>query len=494
MEILDLMWPQPQEIVHKGEFPLPETFSLHGELLDYLQKELSEFVKFSKGGFLIKTEFDDNFENESYKLKIDQDRAKVSAKGATGLCYGIQTLLQIIAYCKNKKVLPELDIFDYPDYRKRGFMVDMGRSVFTLPMLKRIVLILERLKMNQLHLHLYDDELCGIKFDGFPMGHDNPYALTLDEFEDLVYFAMEHHIEIVPELEAWGHVNSIVHFFPELRGNSGMFSGSSFLICKKVFALMEILVGQVVARMPKKATIHLGLDEALWKLSDEMPKDFLPKDLVMEYYNMLQKIGKKMSKQLTMRIWNDHNGRPVPDEIKDKVILEPWMYWNKMTNLIDEHIIKFSNTQTPWMAAGGQSMGQYRGAYHATRYWCRHAVDAGKIQGVNITFWGRNELENHFITLFAGAGFCWNSNPSEFYSDVEDYEVIERVLYKVLLRWQDNFKDGNPDAIKAERPADIFGGWYTSGAMRSQALTPSVVTANSRDGHNYIKESLKSTI
>ena len=81
-------------------------------------------------------------------------------------------------------------------------MVDMGRSAFSLSMLKRIVRILMRLKMNQLHLHLYDDELCGLKFDNLPFGEENPFAITINELAELVEYASQYHIEIVPELKA----------------------------------------------------------------------------------------------------------------------------------------------------------------------------------------------------------------------------------------------------------------------------------------------------
>ena len=166
---------------------------------------------------------------------------------------------------------PEDMIRDRPAFRKRAFMADLGRSVYPLPMLKRIVRILHRLKMNQLHLHLYDDELCGLRFEGLPFGQDNPFALSMDELAELVRYARAHQVEIVPELEAWGHVGSLVHHRKHLSGGEGMYRCSSFLVCEESFSLIRELVSLVAAVMPEKYTIHLGLDAANWFLGRDMP-------------------------------------------------------------------------------------------------------------------------------------------------------------------------------------------------------------------------------
>ena len=94
------------------------------------------------------------------------------AAHAAGLSYAIRTLEQLFVYFPAN--MPEIDINDYPAFNKRCFMVDMGRSVWRLPLLKRMIRILHRLKMNQLHLHLYDDELCSIKINELPFGSENP--------------------------------------------------------------------------------------------------------------------------------------------------------------------------------------------------------------------------------------------------------------------------------------------------------------------------------
>ena len=354
----------------------------------------------------------------------------------------------------------EICIEDYPAYPKRSFMVDMGRSVFPLPMLKRIIRILARLKMNQLHLHLFDDELCGIRFEGHAFGSDNPYAITIKQLKKLIEYAQKYYVEIVPEIEGWAHVGSITFRRPELHGGNGVYNGSSFLISDRSFELMCDLIKQVAEVMPEEGTIHLGLDEAKWFVADNMPKDYSPEQMFIQYYQIIQNINKLLNKKLTMRMWHDHHGRSIPEEIRDKIIVEPWGYWNHGLKDIEQKISYFSKSGMRWMIGGGQSMGQYRGAYHATRHWCRKAVNSPKLEGVNITFWGRNDLENHLITLFAGAYFAWNPSSHAEFIELDDYEAFDRIVFPIMRNWQTCFRDAFPDALLLDRGPCVYNGFY----------------------------------
>jgi hypothetical protein len=424
----------------------------------------------------------------SYRLKVRETSIEIVAAQPAGLYYGWQTLLQLFFIWHNLASCQELDIEDVPAYKKRSFMADMGRSIFPLPMLKRLVRILAKLKMNQLHLHLYDDELCGLIFKGHPFGSDNPYAITLEEFTELICYAKQYHVEIIPELESWAHVGSIVYHRPELRGGDGVYNGSSLLISEESFTLMSDLIRQVATVMPADGTIHLGLDEAKWFLADTMPPDYTPENLFIRYYELIQEINRQQNKNLTMRMWHDHKGRFIPTALKDKIIVEPWGYWGELTEDISQKVAYFTQSGMRWMIGGGQSMGQFRGAYHATRYWCREALNSDNVEGINLTFWGRNDLENHLITLFAGACFAWNPLPNTEYADLGDYEAFDRIVFPIMRQWQSNFSDAFPDNIIADRGPSIYAGFFWGGARHNQPLSPSATVANTTEQHDFINE------
>ncbi len=472
------LWPYPRELHIVNKFPAPVALRLVGasplpdwetdvrsmsglpiaDAEDALSVEC--WLEAEVGG------------RESYRLEIDERGVRVIGADEAGLAYGAQTLLQLLGLFRDDARWTALRIDDRPAYRKRCFMVDLGRSVYSMPLLKRVVRILARLKMNQLHLHLYDDQLCGLRFDGLPFGEENPHAISIADLAGLVEYAARYHIEIVPELEAWGHVGSLVYHRPELRGGPGMYKGASFLIGEETFALMEELIRQVASVMPRPATIHLGLDEARWYPHPDLPPDFGPEQLVARYHDILRRVDK----DLTLRIWADHGGRPVPEAIRDQVIIEPWQYWIRNRHMIDRAIGRYSALGMRWMMGAGQSGMHMRGAYLATRYWCQQAADAPGVEGVNITFWESNNLDRNLVSLFVGAYFAWNPRPWTRFAEIDDYETFDRFLYPVMVRWQGAF--ASPEEIRRDRGPEVFLGYYVWGERHGQPVAPTATVDN----------------
>ncbi|MBT3276035.1 MAG: family 20 glycosylhydrolase [Spirochaetales bacterium] len=486
------LWPSPRQIAIGKAFDSSGAATLAGESCpDHLKKDLQVICGIrvrEAGGFPIDLRIDKTITPpEGYSLSLAPTGCSIIGADLRGIMYAMQTLLQIFASCGPGGKWPEVTITDWPAYRARSFMVDMGRSVYSLPLLKRVVRILARLKMNQLHLHLYDDELCGLRFRGLPFGGENPGAITIPELAELVRYAAVYCVEIVPELEGWGHVGSLVYHNKELRGGPGMYSGSSFIICDEMFDLMEELVSQVVGVMPEKSTIHLGLDEANWFPGSSLPEGFNAEDMVTRYYRVLKRIGRKQSKELNLRLWADHGGRPVAEDIQKDVIIEPWNYWITNAEAIEGSIGRYSGEgKMRWMMGAGQSGGQFRGAYHATRYWCRKAIDSPNVEGVNITFWIANDLDRKMISLFAGALYAWNPVPDPPQS--EDYEMFDRQVFPIMHWWQGAFRDAFPDDIEQDRGPIVYSGYYLWGDKHHQPVAPTVPIADTWTGHDYANE------
>ncbi|MEZ5277258.1 MAG: family 20 glycosylhydrolase [Opitutaceae bacterium] len=494
MKSLERLWPYPHKLELKGVFPKPSRIAFSGcPLPDYLAEDFRDLrvVGFAGGSdaYGVHLAIDDPaLDPEACRLVLEPSGGSVVAGGAAGLAHGLQTFLQILALSRGG-IWPEVLIEDGPAYRKRCFMVDMGRSVFPLQMLKRIVRILHRLKMNQLHLHLYDDEICGLRFEGLPFGRDNPHALTIEGLAELVAYAGRYHVEIVPELEAWGHVGSLVHHRPELRGGEGMYSGSSFLICEETFALMRELITQVARVMPAKATIHLGLDEAKWFPGPELPVDFTPTRMVERYHTIVREVAREQGKELTLRVWADHAGRPIPESIRKDFIIEPWQYWQAKYENIDAAVEKYSGEgKMRWMAGAGASVGQPRGAFHATRYWCKQARSSPNCDGINITFWGTNELERKFISLFAGAYYAWNPEPPTDFAAIDEYEDYDRRVFPIMRWWQGRFRDAFPDELLKEQGPVVHMGYYLWGVNHGRPVSPEGAAAGTFSGHDFLNE------
>ena len=494
MTLYKNLWPMPRSIEPGEMFASHEAFSVIGDISEIMSVELNNcFISDKiKNDSDVKISFKlinaSELGKEGYRLQVKKDGIRISANQQNGLYYGLQTLLQLFCEWRRIGSWQELDIEDSPVYAKRSFMADMGRSIFTIPMLKRIIRILAKLKMNQLHLHMLDDELCGIRFAGHKFGYDNPYAITIEQLGELIQYARQYYVEIVPEIEGWAHVGSITYHRPELRGGDGVYNGSSFLVSRESFELMRDLIEQIAEVMPEEGTIHLGLDEAKWFVADNMPEDYSPEQMFIQYYQIIQEINKLLNKKLTMRMWHDHHGRSIPKEIKEKIIVEPWNYWNQGTQDIERKIAYFSHAGMRWIIGAGQSMGQYRGAYHATRHWCRKAVNSPDLEGVNITFWGRNDLENHLISLFAGAYFAWNPLSEADFVEIEDYEAFDRIVFPLMRQWQSTFREAFPDDLLADRGPCVYNGFYWGGDNHGRPISPCAEKAGTTQQHDFINE------
>lgn len=498
MTRLAWLWPYPAELHASGAtFPRPARVRFLGHT--FTPDQLAELAQLGhpaadaagdEQAWPLRVSIEDLGNPDAYELQLTSDGGRLRAGGPSGITYAIQCLAQIALLTADDAGWPALTIRDRPAYRRRGCMVDLGRTTASLPMLKRLVRIYSRLRYNELHLRLYDDELCGLRFRGLPMGHDNPHAITLDDLAELARYAAERHMDIVPELESWGHVGAVVHHLPHLRGGDGVFAGSSFLICEETIALMRTMIEQVAAALPQRATIHLGFDEAHWYLGPGMPAGYTPTDLLRRYAGLLAEIGVRLGKELHPRVWADHAGRPLPAGLENDIIVQPWQYWRSNLDKIDGVIDRYSGAGQPrWMMCVGQSLSQYRGAYHATRHFCRVAAGRENLDGVTVAMWGWNDWHRLFITPFVGAASAWNPlAPAAYNRAGGDEEAYDRMVFPIMHWWQGAFRDAYPDAIAADRGPLVFQGHYLWGDQHRQPVSPSAAVARTYGSHDLVSQ------
>ena len=229
---------------------------------------------------------------EAYQLNILPDRAVIYASTNQGLFYGIQTLLQLIPFSTNAKQI-DVDNFmiaDAPKFQWRGMHLDVSRHFFPKDFIKKYIDYLAMYKMNTFHWHLTDDQGWRIEIKKYPkltevgawrngsmIGHytdqnfdDIRYGgcYTQEEIKEIVAYAKERHITIVPEIEMPGHALAALASYPEFSCTGGSFEvGKSWgvfddVFCPKeeTFAFLENILTEVIALFPSEY-IHIGGDE-----------------------------------------------------------------------------------------------------------------------------------------------------------------------------------------------------------------------------------------
>jgi len=163
-------------------------------------------------------------EDESYELAITDSGAKLTAPTPLGVLHGLQTFLQLVLTTPAGFAVPAVTIKDQPRFAWRGLLIDVGRHFIPLEVLKRNVDGMAAVKMNVLHLHLSDDQGFRVESKRFPklheMGSDGLYY-TQVEIRDLVAYAHDRGIRVMPEFDTPGHSRSWFVGYPELASGPG---------------------------------------------------------------------------------------------------------------------------------------------------------------------------------------------------------------------------------------------------------------------------------
>lgn len=225
---------------------------------------------------------------EGYHLVISNDGISIEARGRAGLFYGIQTILQL----KNMygASIPAWEITDWPRFGYRGMHFDPVRHFFSKDFLKKQIRMMASLKMNRLHLHLTDNEGWRLQISKYPrltqygawrlgdiwddwnktgrrfvnQGTAGAYGgyFSIEDMKEIVAYAKERNITVIPEIEMPGHAFAMTASYPELACVSNEFSPVGEICIGKdsTIEFLKDVLTEVMEIFPSEY-IHLGGDE-----------------------------------------------------------------------------------------------------------------------------------------------------------------------------------------------------------------------------------------
>ncbi len=173
--------------------------------------------------------------DEAYRLSVTAGEISIEASGEAGLFYGRQTLRQLVPDpCTESCVIPAVTIDDWPRFRWRGLLIDVALHFFDVAALERIIDNMARYKLNVLHLHLTDGAGWRIEIPAYPKlteigargdvdtpGAGPPRYYRIADVRELVAYAAQRHITIVPGIEFPGHGGAAARSYPEFYDGSG---------------------------------------------------------------------------------------------------------------------------------------------------------------------------------------------------------------------------------------------------------------------------------
>ncbi|PWS31912.1 beta-N-acetylhexosaminidase [Pedobacter paludis] len=347
--------PEPVSLMKKaGSFTLPENViiqALKGADLKQSIDFLSSRITVATGKFvstlnnaahptiklILNSQIDPQLGSEGYKLNVNPTQIVITANKPAGIFYGAQSLIQLFPVeIESKELvndvkwkLPCVDVVDYPKLGWRGLMFDVARHFFTKEEVKHFIDDMVRYKFNLLHLHLADDEGWRIEIKGLPKltevgawsvkktgtfgdfippTADEPRTYggfyTQEDIKELVQYAQERFVNILPEIDVPGHSLAVIASYPDLSCtpeavNYKVRSGEKIMdwsrgappialvdntLCpanEKVYSFLDTVITQVAQLFPFEY-IHMGGDEAshnFWEKNEQVKQLMLREGL-----------------------------------------------------------------------------------------------------------------------------------------------------------------------------------------------------------------------
>ena len=222
-------------------------------------------------------------EDESYVLEVTSAAAKLTAPTPLGAMHGLQTFLQLVDVSPDGFAAPAATIQDKPRFPWRGLMIDVSRHFIPLDVLRRNLDGLEAVKMNVFHWHLSENQGFRIESKKFPklhsMGSDGLYY-TQEQVRELIAYARDRGIRVVPEFDMPGHTTAWFVGYPELASGPGpyeierkwgVFDPAMDPTNEKTYKFLDEFVGEMAKLFPDHY-FHIGGDEVNGKQWDANPK------------------------------------------------------------------------------------------------------------------------------------------------------------------------------------------------------------------------------
>jgi hexosaminidase len=276
--------------------------------------------------------------DEAYELKASNNSISISGSRA-GVFYGVQSLLQLINTDGKKLLVPGIVINDKPRFVYRGLMLDVARHFFTVDEIKKLLDAMAYFKLNRFHWHLTDDQGWRLEIKKYPLlatisawrdssivggygdhkqfvydGQKTGGFYTQEQAKDIVKYAKDRNIEVIPEIEMPGHSTAVLAAYPQLGNGAAKYQvpgywgvhATIYNPGEATFKFLEDVLTEVMAIFPSKY-IHIGGDEvpkSEWKtsaLAQSLIKDNHLKDenelqswFISRIENFLNKNGRSL--------------------------------------------------------------------------------------------------------------------------------------------------------------------------------------------------------
>ncbi|MGC3943737.1 MAG: beta-N-acetylhexosaminidase [Chryseolinea sp.] len=280
-------------------------------------------------------------QTEAYRLSID-GQLTVSASSTNGFFYAMQTILQSLVQSKDKVSLTRGTAYDFPAYKERGVMLDIGRKFFEVEYIRKTIRDLAWYKMNFLHLHFTEWHSFRLQSTLYP-GLAAKESYSKKDIAEIEAYAKKYHVMIVPEIDLPAHATAITNYNPNLgfscasmrearwQGDSTNAKGQAWILDvtkPETKIWVKALLDEFIPLF-EGPYFHIGGDE--WQYDDQ-------KEACPELMEATRKLGFKYPGDVIVNFMNEMNAHVKSRGKRSQM----WTWWNYSPN--DKQVNKYSIT------------------------------------------------------------------------------------------------------------------------------------------------------
>jgi hypothetical protein len=364
--------PQPQEVYYnEGTVTFKSMTVVNSN--DFVEecKTLAKYFRLEKEAFRLKLTRSEVSNPHNYKgayeLTVNAE-VEIKAADKEGFFYGIQTLRQLVQERDGQYVVPQCNIKDWPAFKVRGFMHDVGRNFMSMDLLKQNIEILANYKYNVFHFHVTENPGWRLESKVYPQLQDSStftrkpgQYYSQKDFKELIRFCSERHITLIPEFDIPGHSAAFRKAFKLKSMNE-----------PKVQSILVNLINELCRLAPAEVMpyIHLGTDEVRHK-EEKVKKGFLDPVVKAVYDNGREVIG-----------WH-----PGMDEVGGKQSIK--QLWTGMVSPLKGH--RYIDSRANYINHIDPLAALYRFAYQQP---CRKKYGDKEALGGVLCLWHDNNIED----------------------------------------------------------------------------------------------------
>ncbi len=287
-------------------------------------------------------------EDESYTLDVTPTQAKIHAANPLGTLHGLQTFLQLVRVTPSGYSVPAIHIEDHPRFVWRGLMFDVGRHFIPVNVLKRNIDGMAAVKLNVLHWHLSENQGFRVETKSYPKLHElgsDGLFYTQAEIRDVIDYAHDRGIRVVPEFDMPGHATAWFVGYPELASGAGpykierewgVFDPAMDPTRESTYKFLDKLFAELTSLFPD-AYFHIGGDEVNGKEWDANPKiqAFMREHGIKNNHDLQQYFNSQVSKLVTkhhkiMVGWDEVIAPGFPPD----TVIQSWRGQNSLADAI----------------------------------------------------------------------------------------------------------------------------------------------------------------